>query len=711
MMVKSALKSYSFFLAHLHENQRLHLLGAGALVIAFLLYYRWEWPTQAVWLGILSMGMIVPFSFFYRCIERSTWPVEKRYRRLVRTAFIQGGLDILLITVVMHQTGGHSSPIALLYILQLGAISVFFPSRQLVLLNLWAISLYTGVMQAYILGLLEPASLPLQGDLLGREFMPIIWAMYLFAMLANWMMIATHSRKVHTAWNSADEQNQYLDSLHGLARLGLEHEKLQNLHETLAAEIQKTLGADTIYITHWDEGNGQVHLNAITGKEKVNYLANPPVRRQETSLTLSVLRAGKHLVVRDVNCSPYLSPTVAQRFQEKSILALPLHGLPERRFLGALLVGYTETHDFSAEEIERARQLADVAALLISRTRLFHETQYRASLLEQMAGQITSLTSDLRRTTLLPSIVEAARGLLNAQRAALHLHDSQSRRMKCEYSVGLSDVYLETMSEKFESSPDAESFHEKRFVLIPDVLRDERTNTLRASIAREQFRAYAVFALESPQGSLGTLSLYWDEPHAISSADVSVGQLFAQRAGAMLHSASLYERVFEESLTDVLTDLPNRRYFERRLAEECERSKRYGHPFSLLMIDLDGFKAINDSFGHAIGDSVIQQVSAALLRTIRSSDMVARFGGDEFAIIVPEADKEAAIHLAEKIKTVLAATKLHLPNDTQRFVSACMGLAVYPRESDTLKSLFDLADQRMYRAKRTNTGTVIFDED
>lgn len=710
-MVNSVQKSYSFFLTHLRKNQRLHLLGVGALVIVFLLMYGCAWPERVLWLSAAALGMVLPFSFFYRSIERAIWPVENRYRQLARIAFIQGWFDTLLITLFLHYTGGYASPLVLLYLLQLGAISVFFPSRQLVLLNLWAILLYSGVMQAYIQGWLTPLYLsPQTQALLGPEFAPLIWTMYLIAIIANGFMIASHSRRVHAAWNGVDEQNQYLDRLHGLTRLGLEHGDLKNLHETLAAEIQKILGADSIYITRWDEDNNQVHISAITGREEVNDLMSTPVRGHETSLTLSVLRAGQPLVARDVNCSPYLSPAVAQRFSEKSLLALPLYGLPDHRFLGALLVGYTETHDFDNEEIERARQLADVAALLISRTRLFHETQYRASLLEQMAGQITTLTSDLRRTTLLPSIVESARGLLNAQRAALHLYDPHSGKMQCEYSVGLSNAYLETMSEKFDTSPDAETFHEKKFVLIPDILRDKRTNTLRSVIMREKFRAYAVFALESPQGSLGTLSLYWDEPHAISSIDVAVGQLFAQRAGAMLQSASLYEQAAEESLTDVLTGLPNRRFFDRRLAEECDRSKRYGHPFALLMIDLDGFKAINDAFGHAIGDSVIQQVAAALTRVIRSSDMAARFGGDEFAIIVPEADKEAAIHLSEKIKMALAATKLHLPNDTQRYVSACMGIAVYPLESDSPQSLFELADRRMFRAKRQLSGTIIFSE-
>lgn len=681
------------------------------MVIVFFLMYGYAWPPQVAGLAILTLGMVVPFSFFYRYIERSAWPAEKRYRNLLRTAIIQGWLDIILTTLLLHETGGYSSPVALLYLLQLGSISVFFPLRQIVFLNLWAILLYTSLMQAYIQGWVRPSNLPSQAEnFLGPELAPLVWMIYLVAIVANWLVIATHSRQIRASWGSADEQNEYLDQLHGLTRLGLEHSELDKLYKTLAAEVRKVLNADTIYLTRWDEDSGQVHPGADARSTGNRHIRMTLVNKQETSLTLSVSRAGKPLVVRDVNCTPYLSPSIAQRFPETSVLALPLFGMPGHRFLGALLVGYTEIHDFDAEEMERALQMADVAALLISRARLFHETQYRASLLEQMAGQITELTSDLHRTTLLPSIVESARGLLNAQHAALHLYDRQVGKIKCEYSIGLSNDYVEMMSEKFEHLPDAETFHEKKYILNPDVARDERINALGAAIASEKFRAYAIFALESPQGRLGALSLYWDEPHAISSTDVAVGQLFAERAAAMLLSASLYEQVAEESLTDVLTSLPNRRYFDRRLAEECERSKRYGHPLALLMIDLDGFKAINDGFGHAIGDSVIRQVSATLTRIVRSSDMVARFGGDEFSIIVPEADQEAAIHLAEKIKMSLAATKLHLPNETQRYVSACMGIAVYPLESSDTQSLFELADQRMYRAKRQIPGTVISSE-
>jgi len=705
-MKMQAAKSYSFFIAHVTESQKIHLVLLGAGITVLFLLFQWHWPVEAAQMALLTLLAVLPFSLVYRAILRSPGNLETRYRKFCRAALAQGLADILIITATIHQTGGPSSPAVMFYLVFIGTASVFYSTVHLLWFDAWMLGLYGALIFGYESGLLKPVSLSAPYSVLNSlHFSPMFM---IGVLLATGFIVVVQSNKVRLAWQSADQQNQYLDDLNALTHLGLVHVELSYLYETLAGEIRKILNADAIFLTRWDDSSQQVLTGAAAGSVQAQSL--PAISRPEASLTAAVQRAGKELVARNAQCSPYITPHYAQNFPARSLLGLPMYGLPDRRFLGALLVAFNAIHDFTDQEVEQARQLADVAALLISRTRLYHETQYRASLLEQMAGQVSELTSDLHRTTLLPAIVEAARGLLKAQRAALHLYDRATGLLKHEYSIGLSETYLQAMAEKFLVSPEAELLREKDFVLIPDVARDQRTATRRNIIAKEKFRAYAVFALKTSQDNQGIISLYWDVPHAISSSDVSVGQLFAQRASAMLHNATLYEQVTEESLTDVLTGLPNRRYFDRRLVEECQRATRYGHSLALLMLDLDGFKAINDAFGHAIGDSVIKQVAGALLRIIRSSDMVARFGGDEFALIVPEADRSAAIHLAKKIKMMLAGTRLHLPNDTQRYLSACIGLAIFPRDSAEVQALFNLADQRMYRAKRSKQGSIICDE-
>jgi len=244
-------------------------------------------------------------------------------------------------------------------------------------------------------------------------------------------------------------------------------------------------------------------------------------------------------------------------------------------------------------------------------------------------------------------------------------------------------------------------------VLFPDIYQDSRTRPVQSLITREKIRAYAVFALPSPKGSLGTLSLYWDEPRVISSEEITVAELFAERAGALLHNARLYEQASKESLTDLLTGLPNRRALDQRLDEESRQADRYNRHYALLMIDLDGFKKINDTYGHPIGDSVLQQVTATLYRAVRSTDFISRYGGDEFAVILPESGLEKATFVAEKLKATLAATRLHLPNGKEHFLSASIGIAICPTDAFEHKKLLFLADERLYLAKREGSGAIV----
>jgi diguanylate cyclase (GGDEF)-like protein len=696
--------SFSFLFDHvkLHQRQHWNFLVWLAVIAAF----NYQGGVKLLNIGGLSLvtsGIVYLFSLQYRRVEKSSASLEIRTHRLKQIATWQALSDLLLITAAIHVTGGASSPVPLMYIILIGAISTFFPPRELMSLNLVAVLLYACLMQSYALRLITPAASILPIDVIVPKTLPDnMQIFYIGAMILNGLLITAHSRKIQGDWQAADTQNAYLDRLHDLTRLGLERMDLTELHKILAAKIKQVLGTDCIYITRWDKEDEKVPQ----GKNDRQH-ATLASSKYEMNLTQSVWWAGKPLVAEDVFCSPYLSFKSAQDYPAKSLLGLPLYGLPDRRFLGALLVGYNTRHAFSSAEIMRAQQVADVAALLISRTRLYDETQHRASLLEQMAEQVSRLTSDLRQTTLLPAIVESARNLLKAERAALHMYENTSHKMRCEFSVGLSTNYLEHMATHFDESPEGVVLHNQNYVLIPDVLRDSRTSPVQGLIAQEKFMGYAVFALTAPDGSLGALSLYWDNPHAISSEEVEVGCLFAERAGALVRNMRIYEQISTESLTDMLTSLPNRRYIDQRLAEESLRSDRYGHPYALLMIDLDGFKAINDCFGHPIGDSVLQQTAEALQRVLRATDVLTRYGGDEFAVILPETDLESAMHVAEKLKAALASTRLHLPHETQRYISGCMGIAMYPLDAKNSEDLIRVADNRMYKAKRQGSGVVV----
>jgi len=166
----------------------------------------------------------------------------------------------------------------------------------------------------------------------------------------------------------------------------------------------------------------------------------------------------------------------------------------------------------------------------------------------------------------------------------------------------------------------------------------------------------------------------------------------------------------QESITDPLTSVYNRRYLERRLDEEFERAQRYRLPLSILMIDIDHFKKINDTYGHQTGDLVLSYLGRLLLDAMRTSDIVARYGGEEFIIIAPNICGHTAQGLAERLREHIHNHKLVLSNTPKQHqeiaITASIGVADLDERTDTAEKLIALADQALYQAKRDGRNRV-----
>jgi diguanylate cyclase (GGDEF)-like protein len=161
------------------------------------------------------------------------------------------------------------------------------------------------------------------------------------------------------------------------------------------------------------------------------------------------------------------------------------------------------------------------------------------------------------------------------------------------------------------------------------------------------------------------------------------------------------------ALHDVLTGLANRRYFDEMLARAMSNAMREGDRFGLVVIDLDGFKPVNDRYGHAVGDVVLKSVAERLLGMTRAGDFCARIGGDEFSIIVGGVDGEAAlVQVADKIRIALAMPVL-LEDGTSIAVGASVGHAICPDDGANADDLVVVADRRMYRAKQAAKGRPV----
>jgi diguanylate cyclase (GGDEF)-like protein len=204
---------------------------------------------------------------------------------------------------------------------------------------------------------------------------------------------------------------------------------------------------------------------------------------------------------------------------------------------------------------------------------------------------------------------------------------------------------------------------------------------------------------------VGALELSASQPVQLDASQLDVVHSLTGQAASAVEAARFHERADELSHTDVLTRLPNRRRLELDLDVEVARSTRYGRPLGFIMLDVDHFKAVNDTHGHQAGDEILSEFQSAFTASLRETDTAYRYGGEEFCVILRETDADAAAVVAERLRDVIA----------QRFagaggtpiVTASLGFAAMPQDAVDAASLVAAADKAMYAAKASGRNCVM----
>ena len=203
--------------------------------------------------------------------------------------------------------------------------------------------------------------------------------------------------------------------------------------------------------------------------------------------------------------------------------------------------------------------------------------------------------------------------------------------------------------------------------------------------------------------TLGVLTLHSSQLHAFAETQLQPLESVADICANSIQNAHYVERVKQLAYLDGLTGIFNRRYFEMRIVEEIERARRYHNRMAVIMADIDDFKCLNDEFGHLLGDEVLRQISSLFHQQLRKIDVVCRYGGEEFAILLTHTDAEPAAVIAEKLRRLVA--KWQFPG-VPRTVTISAGVAAFPGHGNTRDEIIRAADNGLYAAKQSGRNRV-----
>lgn len=348
---------------------------------------------------------------------------------------------------------------------------------------------------------------------------------------------------------------------------------------------------------------------------------------------------------------------------------------------------------------------------------------FEVGILREQVRAMEKISAVMLTQTNLSKIVERflqlSTGLVPCDRASLWLTDaSQTRleRVACRQQI----------SSLRESGVDSGDPPTVRFgeglvgrvadrqtpLIVRDGTRDRRYAPSEGG-PRSQSYAILLLPLIASGETVGVVRFERDAPAQYSTKDMMRVRSLSSQVAATIANMRMHRDIYTQAVTDGLTGLYNRRHMQTALIEERRRASRYGHALSVIMLDVDGFKSYNDTYGHPQGDVLLKILARLLRENVREVDTVGRYGGEEFIILMPETTKELSARTAERIRQAVASAIF--PGfaddpDMAVFKTISLGVATYPEDTNDVQTLVSLADQALYRAKRDGRNQVVMSE-
>jgi diguanylate cyclase (GGDEF)-like protein len=365
-------------------------------------------------------------------------------------------------------------------------------------------------------------------------------------------------------------------------------------------------------------------------------------------------------------------------------------------FLGVLDAGFLEPYNLLYHDLQQAQEM--------ERT-LRGIADARSAELDALRANLADILAELELPRLLQAILERAVVLLGASGGELGLYEPDNHEIKI---VGSHNLGVDSAGTRMALGQGAMGVVAETHEAVVLHAGDDAQSTRGASHS-PQWDSVMVVPLKIGERLVGVISVVENDPdRRFNDADLDLLTLLAHQAAIAINNAQLFERARTQAYTDSLTNLSTRRHFFELAERELSRSRRYGSPLSVIMFDFDQFKDVNDRYGHAAGDQVLSDAAHLLRDQLREVDVVGRYGGDEFVILLPETRLPTARVVAERLRRSIARAEFAVDGDGSHHVklTASLGVAQYTEDCADIDALLDRADQALYRSKQAGNNQV-----
>jgi diguanylate cyclase (GGDEF)-like protein len=317
-----------------------------------------------------------------------------------------------------------------------------------------------------------------------------------------------------------------------------------------------------------------------------------------------------------------------------------------------------------------------------------------------------ALTSSLNLDSILQTIMDKMAEFFRPDTWSLLMVDEQRDELYFAIAVGDAAETLKTVRMKLGEGIAGWVARHGESLIVPDVYNDPRFARRVDEMTKWKTRSIICVPLQSKHRVLGVIQLINCAMESFGEQEMFFLHALCDYAAIAIDNARAVEKIQELTITDDCTGLYNARHLYKTLESEVYRSARFAYEFSVIFLDLDHFKNVNDTYGHLVGSKLLQEIGFKIKSQLRLIDYAFRYGGDEFVILLPQTDKGSALVVAKRIQDMMRATVFLAEDGLNLNVRGSMGLATYPEDAKSSHEIIRQADEMMYMVKNSSRDNI-----